>query len=166
MRAFALLLVLACLPWSLPAGAREQGARPPVLERTLALPGGTDIAALREQLRLGYAAEVDADGRVVIITRKREMVDRIVVELADRQLVARFYRSGASVNPKYAASELDRVLEAVAAYTRRIGTTTQGSARKRARGEPASPAPAAPRANPPRPSPEVPPAAEGERLRI
>jgi hypothetical protein len=166
----AALLLLACLPLAPAAVAREQApgqsARAPVQERSLALPDSIDLAALREQLRLGYAADVDDDGRVVIVTRKRDVVDRIVVELAERQLVARFYRSGASVNPKYAANELDGVLEAVEAYARRIGATSQGSARKRARGEPMSPVPGSPRANPPRPSPVVPPAAEGERLRI
>lgn len=172
MRAAAWLLVLASLLLAPAALAREQAressARTPVQERSLALPGGIDLAALREQLRLGYAADVDDDGRVVIVTRKRGVVDRIVVELAERQLVARFYRSGASVNPKYAANELDGVLEAVEAYARRVGATSQGSARKNgvqgaapaSPPAPASPAPVVP------PAPTVPPAAEGERWSI
>ncbi len=174
----ALLLVLVCLVGAPSSMARERATRAPVQQRTLALPAGIDTVALREQLRVGYAADVDADGSVVIVTRKRDVVDRIVVELAERQLVARFYRSGASVNPKYAANQLDVVIRAVEAYTRRIGAT-HASARKGARDEPASRPPASAPATPaPSPAPPTapapakprtpvaPPAPDGERLQI
>ncbi len=169
MRAATLLCLLACLACAPAAIAREQATRSPVQERVLALPDGIDVADLREQLRLAYAAELDGDGRVVIVTRKRDLMDRIVVEFGEQRLVARFHRTGASVNPKYAANQLDVVVRAIEAYTGRVGATS-ASARKGGPGAPAQPparAPAAPAPEPARPqAPVVPPPADGERLQI
>lgn len=172
------IAVLAALPAVAASGHLLIAAgRDAVLERTLPLPAGIDIAALREHLRAGYAAELDRAGHVIIITRKQGMVDRIEVDIAERRVVARFYRTGVAAHPKYAANELDGVLE-VAEYLSRRQASTSASAVKRGRGAGASP-PAAwsPRAvqppaptSPPAPAkptaPRVPPAADGERWPI
>ena len=168
---------------SLPAAADGYAwvaaGRDAVLERTLPLPTGIDIAALREQLRAGYSAELDRAGRVIITTRKQGMVDRIEVDVAERRLVARFYRTGAAVNPKYAANELDGVLKTAEYLSRRQASTT-ASAVKRGRGTspsaPSSPGAVRPPADraapvpPPAPvkpaGPPVPPPADGERWPI